>query len=200
LEKLFDKKDYKRLNKIQQNIIEKDRLDLRKSNLLNDFTDMVIISYDYLDMKARVDKDILIIDKLTDLQQEVSPFKIYIQEEVSMLENLQEYNRKSVRTTKKKIPGCIFGEKLVLESGRVAISTFTVHIQFILNASEFLGSSKKNKRSILTSCASGYPERTKVATMKKVLITIVKANGEPNFLKPKHYLRTTKSCLLQLRC
>ena len=164
MEKLFDKKDYKRLNKIQQNIKEKDRLDLRKSNLLNDFTDLVIISNDYLDMKARVDKDILIIDKLTDLQQEVSPFKIYIQEEVSMLENLQEYNRKSVRTTKKKIPGCIFAEKLVLENGRVAISTLTVHIQFILNASEFLGSSKWHKRSILTSCAIGYPERKEVAT------------------------------------
>jgi hypothetical protein len=31
-------------------------------------------------------------------------------------------------------------------------------------ASEVLGSSKRNKRSILTSCASGYPERTNIAT------------------------------------
>ena len=47
---------------------------------------------------------------------------------------------------------------------RVATSTFTEPIQFIINASEVLGSSKKNKRSILISCAVWYPEGTKVAT------------------------------------
>jgi hypothetical protein len=83
----------------------------------------------------------------------------YIQKEAPMLENLLEYYRKSDGATKKKILGCIFEEKLVLENGRVATSTFTEPIQFIINASEVLGSSKKDKRSILTSCASGYPER-----------------------------------------
>lgn len=34
-----------------------------------------------------------------------------------MLENILEYNRKSVGVNKKKIPGCIFSEKLVLENG-----------------------------------------------------------------------------------
>ena len=37
-----------------------------------------------------------------------------------MLENLVEFYRKSEKATKKKIPGCIFSEKLVLEKGRVA--------------------------------------------------------------------------------
>jgi len=89
---------------------------------------------------------------------------MYIEKEVPMLENLLEYYRKSDGATKKKILGCIFAEKLVLENGRVATSTFTEPIQFIINASKVLGSSKKNKRSILTSCAVWYPERTKVAT------------------------------------
>ena len=58
--------------------------------------DRVITSHDYQDMKGRVDKDIVLIkDKLTDLQQEVSPFRIYIQKEVPMLENLLEYYRKA---------------------------------------------------------------------------------------------------------
>ena len=62
-----------------------------------------------------------------------------------MLENLLEYYRKSDGATKKKILGCIFAEKLVLENGRVATSTFTEPIQFIINASEVLGSSKKKQ-------------------------------------------------------
>jgi hypothetical protein len=117
-------------------------------------------------MKGMLEKDLVLIkDKLTDLQQQISPFKIYIQKEVPMLGNLLEYYRKADGAIKKKILGCIFAEKLVLENGRVATSTFTEPIQSIINASEGSRSSKKNKRSILTSCASGYPERTKVATV-----------------------------------
>jgi hypothetical protein len=37
-----------------------------------------------------------------------------------MLENLLEYWRKSGGASPKKIHGCIFAEKLVLENGRVA--------------------------------------------------------------------------------
>ncbi len=84
-------------------------------------------------------------DKLTDLQQQISPFKFYIQKEVPMSENLLEFYRKSDGASRKKIPGCIFSEKLVLENGRVATSTFTLPIEFILNASEILGSSRKKK-------------------------------------------------------
>jgi len=64
-------------------------------------------------MKGRIDKEIVLVkDKLTELQQEISPFKVYIQKEVSLLENLLEYYRKSDGGTKKKIPSCIFAEKL----------------------------------------------------------------------------------------
>jgi hypothetical protein len=58
----------------------------------------------------------------------------------------------------------IFAEKLVLEKGKVATPVFTEPVQLIFRISEVLGSSKKNKRSILTSCVVLYPERTKVAT------------------------------------
>lgn len=81
--------------------------------------DRTITPQDYQDMKGRVEKELVLLkDKLTDLQQQTSPFKIYIQKEVPMLENLLEYYRKSDGATKKKILGCIFDEKLVLENGK----------------------------------------------------------------------------------
>jgi hypothetical protein len=52
---------------------------------------------------------------------------------------------KMLEATKKKILGRIFAEELDLENGRVATSVFTEPIQFILNASGVLGSSKKTR-------------------------------------------------------
>jgi hypothetical protein len=135
-------------------------------------TDNHFTSHDYQDMKGRVDKDIVLVkDKLTELQQEVSPFKIYIQKEVPMLENLLEYYRKSDGATKKKILGCIFAKKLVLEKGKVATPVFTEPIQLILRISEVLGSSKKKQevdfdllcRLVPRTCLPAG-RRTKVAT------------------------------------
>lgn len=58
--------------------------------------DHVKTSLDYQDMKGRVDKELgLVKGKLTDLQQEISPFRIFIQKEVPMHENLLEHYRKS---------------------------------------------------------------------------------------------------------
>ena len=55
-------------------------------------------------MKGRVEKDLVLTkDKLTDLQQQTSPFKIYIQKEVPMLENLLEYYRKSDGATLRSV-------------------------------------------------------------------------------------------------
>ena len=108
--------------------------------------DRVITSHDYQDMRGRVDKEIVLMkDKLTDLQQEVSPFKIYIQKEVPMLENLLEYYRKADGATKKKILNTIFAEKLIVINVRVATPVFTVPIQLIFRISEVLGSSEKKK-------------------------------------------------------
>jgi site-specific DNA recombinase len=48
---------------------------------------------------------------------------------------LLEYYRKSDGATQKKILVCIFAEKLVMENGRVAPSTYTGPIQLIISAS-----------------------------------------------------------------
>jgi DNA invertase Pin-like site-specific DNA recombinase/uncharacterized protein YbaR (Trm112 family) len=146
LEKLFEKDDFQRKDEIQKTRRELEKLELRKSNLQNDLMDRLITSHDYQDMKGRVDKDIVLIkDKLTGLQQEVSPFKIYIQKEVPMLENLLEYYRKSDGGTKKKILGTIFAEKLILEKGEVVSPVFTEPIQLILRISKVLRRSENKK-------------------------------------------------------
>jgi DNA invertase Pin-like site-specific DNA recombinase len=147
LEKLFEKDDFQRRDEIQKTKKELEKLELRKSNLQNDLMDRAITSHDYHDMKSRVDKDIVLTkEKLTELQQEKSPFKVYLQKEVPMLENLLEYYRRSNGATKKKILGTIFAEKLVLEKGKVVAPVFTESIQLILRISEVLGSSKRKQK------------------------------------------------------
>jgi hypothetical protein len=146
LEKLFEKDDYQRRDEIQKTKKELERLELRKSNLQNDLMDRVITSHDYQDMKGRVDKEIVLIkDKLTDLQQKVSPFRIYIQKEVPMLENLLEYYRKSDGVTKKKILNTIFFEKLIVINGKVTEPIFTEPLKLMLRISKSIANSKGKK-------------------------------------------------------
>ena len=65
-----------------------------------------------------------------------------------------DFYRKSDVATKKKILGCIFPGKLVLEKGKVLTTPFTLPIQVILNASEVLRNSKNKKeiKNYLLSC------------------------------------------------
>src|ERR1035437_9979243 len=137
LEKLFEKDDFLRRDEIQKTKKELEKLELRKSNLQNDLMDRTITSQDYQDMKGRVDKELVLLkDKLTDLQQQTSPFKIYIQKEVPMLESLLEYYRKSDGVTKKKILNSIFSEKLIVINGKVIEPIFTEPIKLILRISK----------------------------------------------------------------
>jgi DNA invertase Pin-like site-specific DNA recombinase len=146
LEKLFEKDDYNRRDEIQKMKKELEKLELKKSNLQNDLMDRTITSQDYQDMKGRVDKDIVLVkDKLTELQQAISPFKVYLQKEVPMLDNLLEYYRKSDGTTKKKILNNIFAEKLIVVNGKVIEPIFTEPIKLMLRISKSIGNSKGRK-------------------------------------------------------
>ena len=98
--------------------------------------DRTITSQDYQDMKGRGDEElVLLIDKLTELQQEISPFKVYMQKEIPMLDNLLDYYRKSDGATKKKILNTIFAEKLIVINGKVTEPIFTEPIKLILRIS-----------------------------------------------------------------
>jgi hypothetical protein len=74
-----------------------------------------------------------------------SPYKTYISKIVPMLENLTEFYREPDGKTKRKILGCIFSEKLVLEKGRVATTPFTVPIQVLFKITKVLQGSKNKK-------------------------------------------------------
>ena len=88
-------------------------------------------------MKERTEKTLIGLElKLKNLIQTTSPFKTFINKEVPMLENLVEYYQNSDGKTKKKILGCIFSEKLVLEKGKLATYEFTKPIEVLLNASK----------------------------------------------------------------
>ena len=97
-------------------------------------------------MKDKVEKELVLTKaKLADLQQQKSPFKIYLQKEVPMLENIVEFYNKSNGATKKKILGSIFAEKLAFEKGKVTTPVFREPVQLIMMISEGLGRSKKNQ-------------------------------------------------------
>jgi hypothetical protein len=54
----------------------------------NQFLDGVITSQDYHTMKQRVEKDLTGLElKLRDLKTNISPYKVYINQTVRMLEN-----------------------------------------------------------------------------------------------------------------
>ena len=86
MEKLFEQEDYSRHDEIQRTRKEQERLETRKANLQNDLMDRTFTPQDYQDMKGRVGKELVLLkDKLTDLQQQTSPFKIYIRRKCQCL-------------------------------------------------------------------------------------------------------------------
>jgi site-specific DNA recombinase len=74
-----------------------------------------------------------------------SPYKTYISKTIPILENLTGFYREADGQTKRKILGCIFSEKLVLENGRVATTPFTIPIQVLFKITKVLQGSKNKK-------------------------------------------------------
>jgi polygalacturonase len=84
--------------------------------------------------------------------------------------NVRDFGATGKRADNATIPVCSAidacfaagGGKVYVPPGDYTVITmvFTEPIQLIFRISEVLGSSKKNKRSILTSCAVWYPQRT----------------------------------------
>jgi site-specific DNA recombinase len=71
-----------------------------------------ISSSDYNDMKIRIESELSQKQvKLDWLKSTKSPFKVYLNKTLPMIENLSQYWDKADGKTKKKILGCIFTEK-----------------------------------------------------------------------------------------
>lgn len=71
---------------------------------------------DFNQMKQRLEKDFALLNgKLIEMKEHLTPYKNNINNTIPILENIVSYYRKADGKTKKKILGCIFSEKLVLE-------------------------------------------------------------------------------------
>lgn len=146
LEKVFDKEDYARRDETDKVKKEIDKMEQRKSNLQVKFLDGDINAANFTEMMEKLEKDTAMLkNTLIGLQTEMTPFRKYIKHTLPMLENLVEYYKKADGNTKKKILGCIFTEKLIIEKGRVANTPFTIPVQVLLNTVKGFQGSKKKK-------------------------------------------------------
>jgi len=106
------------INKIT---IEIEKINLRKVNLENSFLDGLISPEDFRSIKKRIDEELIdLVDTLRELKSHKSPFKVYLNKTLPLIENLSGYWDKADGKTKKKILGCIFYEKLENLNLRVA--------------------------------------------------------------------------------
>ena len=81
-------------------------------------------------MKEKIEKDLRNLqERLDGLTNGMTPYKKYITKEIPMLENLVSFYRSAGGRTKKKILGCTFSEKLVLEKGRVVTTPIVVGVK-----------------------------------------------------------------------
>ena len=81
------------------------------------------------------------------LKSTKSPFKVYLNKTIPMIENLSHYWDKADGKTKKKILGCIFTEKFENFNFESCNNIFTPEIKSIMLASKVL-KSNKNKNII----------------------------------------------------
>ena len=94
--------------------------------------------------------------KLERLKSTKSPFKVYLNKTLPMIENLSVYWDKADGKTKQKILGCIFTEKFENFDFESCNNIFTQEIESIMLASKVLKSSKKRqevKNDILSNIA-----------------------------------------------
>ena len=157
LESLIDRDDVTRKTEIKRLETEIETCKTRQLNLQNSFLDCGISSSDFNEMKIRIeselnDKQI----KLERLKSTKSPFKLYLNKTLPMIENLSVYWDKSDGKTKQKILGCIFTEKFENFDFESCNNIFTPEIESIMLASKVLKSGKKRqevKNDLLSNMA-----------------------------------------------
>jgi len=154
LEKLFDREDINRkhdMEKLQKKIEQEME---RKTKLQNGYLDGHITPSDYKEMKENIENNLRSYqERLDGLTNGMTPYKNYITKEVPMLENLVSFYRTADGRTKKKILGCIFSEKLVLEKGRVATTPFSEGVQIMFKIFNALQGSE-NKKEVISDLLS----------------------------------------------
>ena len=157
LERVFEHEDVDRKKNIKR--IEKEIIDLNQqiTFVRNQYMTQQLPVKEYQELKMEAETKLYELNRsLSDLNEEMTPYKTYLQKEIPMLEDLVDFYRKSNGNTKKKILGCIFSEKLHFEDGKAAATSFTKPIEILLNISKVLQGSKKEKEvknDLLYTCA-----------------------------------------------
>ena len=146
LERLFDNEDIERKRNIVKTNSEIEKKNDQRNNIQELLRDGKLDIDEYRELKNPIDADIYLLKrKLTDLNEEMTPYKDYINNQVPMLENLVEFYQKSDGKTKNKILSCIFSEKIYFEENKDAAISLHEPIRVLMNASKVLSSDKKEK-------------------------------------------------------
>jgi hypothetical protein len=180
LEKIFDREDFQRKVEIEKLQKEVAKFKSRKSTLQERFLDNDITPQEYNDLKAGVERDIVIAESnLNTVLKVGSTYKNYITKQVPMLENLVSFFSNADGRTKKKLLSCIFSEKMTLENGRVATTPFSQPVSILLMIIKELEGSKNKKEienDLLSIMAPLTDERCSYLTMIEY-VTIRKLKG-----------------------
>ncbi len=146
LERMFENEDVERKRNLAKTISEIEKKNEQKNNIQELLRDGKLTIEEYRELKNPIDSDIFRLEKIqSELNEQFSPYKEYINNHVPMLENLLGFYQNSSGKVKNKILSCIFSEKIHFDENKVAAISFQKPIEVLLNASKVLQKSKKEK-------------------------------------------------------
>ena len=167
LERIFESEDSNRVKLIQNTKDEIQRLKQRKSHIQDEYMDGKISSLEYQELKMNLDTKVFEKERsLKEMNEELSPYKEYLNRHVPALEDLTSLYQKVDGKTKKQILSCIFSEKVHFENGKAAAPKYTPPIEVLINARGVLEGSKNKKETISSLlCTLAPPAGLEPATL-----------------------------------
>lgn len=146
LEDKFEKLDAGRKSNIKQLEKEINRLNERKIFLQEEYMDGKITSVEYHELKTNNDTQLFKNkQELDDLKSQSVPFKSYLTNDLTLLEDIVGFYRKADGKTKKKLLSKVFGSKVVFDKNDKPKYTFTPPIKSLIKLSDEV--SKEGKMS-----------------------------------------------------
>ena len=169
LERIFEAEDSSRVKQIQNTKDEIQRLKQRKNHIQDEYMDGKISSLEYQELKMTIDTKVFEKERsLKEMNEELSPYKEYLNRHVPALEDLASLYQKVNGKTKKQILSCIFSEKVHFENGKAAAPKYTPPIEVLINARGVLEGSKNKKevyKDLLCTLAPLTDERCSYNSM-----------------------------------
>ena len=137
LEDKFEKLDAGRKSNIKHLEKEIHRLNNRKNFLQEEYMDGKITSVEYQELKANNESQLFRTkSELDNLENQSVPFKSYLLNDITLLEDIVGFYRNADGKTKKKLLSKVFGSKVVFDKNDKPKYTFTPPIKSLLKLSE----------------------------------------------------------------